>query len=49
MPPALMLQHLQLLLLSAARAECGLKTKSDREAAEALRRSWSNALTAFLG
>lgn len=49
MPPALMLQHLQLLLLSAARAECGLKTKSDREAAKALRRSWSNALTAFLG
>lgn len=49
MPPALMLQHLQLLLLSAARAECGLKTKSDREAAKALRRGWSNALTAFLG
>lgn len=49
MPPALMLQHLQLLLLSAARAECGLKTQSDREAAKALRRGWSNALTAFLG
>ena len=49
MPPALMLQHLQLLLLSAARAECGLKTQSDRDAAKALRRGWSNALTAFLG
>ncbi len=48
-PTALMLQHLQLLLLSAARAECGLRTKPEREAAKALRRGWSNALTAFLG
>lgn len=47
-PTAVMLQHLQLLLLSAARAECGLRSKEHREAVAELRRSWGNALTAFL-
>jgi hypothetical protein len=46
--PAVMLQHLQLLLLSAARAECGLHSKEQRKAVAELRRSWGNALTAFL-
>ena len=47
-PPRVMVQHLQVLLLSAARAECGLRERRDREAALKLRRNWSNALTAFL-
>jgi Histidine kinase-, DNA gyrase B-, and HSP90-like ATPase len=47
-PSSLMLEHLQLMLLSAARAECGLRSKVDRKVAEELRRTWSNALTAFL-
>jgi hypothetical protein len=47
-PPSLMLEHLQLMLLSAARAECGLRSNLDRKVAEELRRTWSNALTAFL-
>jgi hypothetical protein len=47
-PPRVMVQHLQLLLLSAARAECGLQSRQDRVAALNMRRSWGNALTAFL-
>ena len=46
--PSLMLEHLQLLLLAAARAECSMKSKEERMAAEHLRHSWSNTLTAFL-
>jgi Histidine kinase-, DNA gyrase B-, and HSP90-like ATPase len=46
--PQLMVQHLQLLLLSAARAECGLRSKQDRDAALNMRRRWGNVLTAFL-
>lgn len=47
--PALVLDHLQLLLLAAARAECGLRSRIEKEAAERLREVWSNVLTAFLG
>jgi hypothetical protein len=46
--PSLMLEHLQLLLLAAARAECSMKSKEERRVAEHLRHGWSNALTAFL-
>jgi hypothetical protein len=46
--PRVMVQHFQLLLLSAARAECGLRSQQDRDAALNMRRSWGNALTAFL-
>ncbi|MBS1853933.1 MAG: ATP-binding protein [Acidobacteria bacterium] len=46
--PALMMERLQLLLLAAARAECGLRSKTERATAEKLRAAWSNALTAFL-
>jgi hypothetical protein len=46
--PALVLEHLQLLLLAAARAECALRSKNEREMAEKLREAWSNVLTAFL-
>jgi hypothetical protein len=47
--PALVLEHVQLLLLAAARAECSLRSKEERIAAQRLRETWSNALTAFLG
>lgn len=43
------LQALQLLILSAARAECSLDSKSGRKHASSLRHSWSNVLAAFLG
>jgi len=43
-----MLEHLQLLLLAAARAECALSSRAEREMAERLREAWSNVLTAFL-
>jgi hypothetical protein len=43
------LEQLQLLLLAAARAECGLNSKEERHVAEKLREAWSNVLTAFLG
>ena len=46
--PSLMLEHLQLLLLAAARAECSMKSKEERTVVERLRHGWSNALTAFL-
>jgi Histidine kinase-, DNA gyrase B-, and HSP90-like ATPase len=42
------LEHIQLLLLAAARAECALQTENDKNAARRLREYWSNALTAFL-
>jgi hypothetical protein len=47
--PALILEHVQLLLLAAARAECSLGSKEEKMAAQKLRETWSNALTAFLG
>lgn len=47
--PALVLKHVQLLLLAAARAECSLGSKEEKRAAQRLRETWSNALTAFLG
>jgi hypothetical protein len=43
------LQALQLLILSAARAECSVDSKSGRKHASSLRHSWSNVLAAFLG
>jgi hypothetical protein len=43
------LQALQLLILSAARAECSMSTASGRRHASSLRHSWSNILAAFLG
>lgn len=43
------LQALQLLILSAARAECSMSTASGRRHASSLRQSWSNILAAFLG
>jgi hypothetical protein len=46
--PGRMLEHLQLLLLAAARAECALRSRVERAAAERLREAWSNVLTAFL-
>ncbi len=42
------LQHLQLLLLAAGRAECALKSKKEKESVQKLRNVWSNTLTAFL-
>jgi hypothetical protein len=45
---SLVLEHMQLLLLAAARAECSMETKEERQIAERLRHAWSNALTAFL-
>jgi len=42
------LQALQLLILSAARAECSVSTESGRKFASSLRHSWSNILAAFL-
>jgi hypothetical protein len=42
------LQALQLLILSAARAECSVSTESGRRFASSLRHSWSNILAAFL-
>ncbi len=42
------LQALQLLILSAARAECSIPTASGRRYASSLRNSWSNILAAFL-
>lgn len=47
--PALVLEHVQLLLLAAARAECSLRSKEEKIAIQRLRETWSNALTAFLG
>jgi hypothetical protein len=47
--PALVLEQVQLLLLAAARAECSLGSKEEKRAAQKLRETWSNALTAFLG
>ena len=44
----LALEHLQLMLLAAARAECAMHSKKDKEAVEKLREAWSNTLTAFL-
>ena len=44
----LVLEHLQLLLLAAARAECALRSKVEKEVAVRLREGWSNVLTAFL-
>ena len=46
--PALVLEHVQLLLLAAARAECSLRSKEEKMVAQKLRETWSNALTAFL-
>jgi hypothetical protein len=46
--PHLVVKNLQLVLLAAARAECSLKSKQDRIAAERLRRVWGNVLTGFL-
>lgn len=44
----LALQHVQLLLMAAGRAECAMRSKMQKEAVQKLRNSWSNALTAFL-
>jgi hypothetical protein len=44
-----LLRALQLLILSAARAECNVSTASGRRYASSLRHSWSNILAAFLG
>jgi hypothetical protein len=46
--PALVVEHLQLLLLAAGRAECALRSRAEKETAEKLRETWSNVLTAFL-
>ncbi len=46
--PKVMLQHLQLLLLSAARAELTLRPRDARRHMEVMRDGWGNALTAFL-
>ena len=43
------LQALELLILSAARAECSVASESGRKYASSLRHSWSNVLAAFLG
>jgi hypothetical protein len=45
---AMVLNHLQLILLAAARAECSLRSKEEKLAAQRLRETWSNALMAFL-
>lgn len=42
------LEHVQLLLLAAGRAECALKTSDEKNVVRRLRESWGNALTAFL-
>lgn len=42
------LEHIQLLLLAAARAECALRTAEEKNTVRRLREHWSNALTAFL-
>ena len=42
------LEHIQLLLLAAGRAECAMKTSDEKNVVRRLRESWSNALTAFL-
>lgn len=42
------LQHMQLLLMAAARAECAMRSKKEKEAVQKLRNAWSNTLTAFL-
>jgi hypothetical protein len=42
------LEHVQLLLLAAGRAECALKTSDEKHVVRRLRESWGNALTAFL-
>jgi hypothetical protein len=39
---------IELLILSAARAECGIRNRSEKALASSLRRSWSNVLAAFL-
>lgn len=41
-------QFLELLILSAARAECGIVGELERACASSLRKSWSNVLAAFL-
>lgn len=46
--PALVLEHVQLLLLAAARAECSMESKEEKMAAQKLRRR-AMSLTAFLG
>jgi len=43
------LQALELLILSAARAECSVVSEGGRKYASSLRHSWSNVLAAFLG
>jgi hypothetical protein len=43
------LEALELLILSAARAECSVVSESGRKYASSLRHSWSNVLAAFLG
>jgi hypothetical protein len=45
---ARVLEHVQLLLLAAARAECSIRSKEEKVAVQRLRETWSNALTAFL-
>lgn len=42
-------QFLELLLLAAARAECGIRNRTEKACAGSLRESWSNVLAAFLG
>jgi hypothetical protein len=39
---------IELLILSAARAECGIRGRDEQALAGSLRRSWSNVLAAFL-
>lgn len=39
---------LELLIISAARAECGVSDEVERACASSLRQSWSNVLAAFL-
>ena len=39
---------LELLLLSAARAECSISNETEKACASSLRQSWSNVLAAFL-
>ena len=48
MESRLALQHLQLLLMAAGRAECAMKSKKEKESIQRLRNTWSNTLTAFL-
>jgi len=44
----LALEHLQLLLMAAGRAECAMRSKNEKETVQKLRDAWSNNLTAFL-